>query len=78
MSAWLVVMSCIFSRAGILAAGEPDLFLLLSGTAGSFKQSVFVGAYLAGMLVVVGCIFSAWRTVRLVSEKAAEAMSVSA
>ena len=66
---WLAIITGIFVRAGLLVSGEPELFTSLAGEVESLKRSVFAGAYVVGVPVVMCVIWLVGKSLRTISQK---------
>ena len=66
---WLAMITGIFVRAGLLVSGELELFTSLAGEVESLKHSIFAGAYIVGMVVIITCAWFSGKTLRLVLQE---------
>lgn len=67
--AWLAVITGVFIRTSLLVSGEPELFISLAGEVESLKRSMFAGAYIVGMVVIIVSVWFSGKTLRLVSQE---------
>lgn len=68
--ALLVCSAGIFVWSSLLVIGEPELFTSPVLEFESFKPGFFTGAYVVGVLVIVGCMLLIGKTLSRVSQKA--------
>ena len=66
---WLAMITGIFVRASLLVSGELELFTSLDGEVESLKRSVFAGAYIVGMVIIIASVWFSGKTLRLVSQE---------
>jgi len=67
--AWLAVITGVFIRASLLVRGEPELFISLAGEVESLKCSMFAGAYIVGLVIIIASVWFSGKTLRLVSQE---------
>lgn len=66
---WLAIITGIFVRASLLVSGELELFTSLAGEVESLKRSVFAGAYIVGVVIIIASVWFSGKTLRLVSQE---------
>lgn len=53
----IAIIIGIFVRACLLVVAEPELFTSLTGESESLRKNLFIGAYIAGALIILGCLW---------------------